>query len=60
MSNLLTFECCKKLGLEHNKVFSNIMGIGGAQRPVIGRTNLTIHSNVNSKVMYAIKVLSKK
>lgn len=57
MSNLLTVECCKKLGLKQNKVFSNIKGIGEIQKPVIGKSNLTIHSRADSKIMYSIEVL---
>lgn len=57
MSNLLTFDCCKKLGLPYSKISSNIVGIGDTIEPLKGRTSLIIQSNFDSNIKYPIEVL---
>lgn len=57
MSNLLTFECCKKLGLPYFKLLSSVIGIGGTTTPLKGRSNLTIHSNINPNIKLSVEVL---
>lgn len=57
MSNLLTFETCKKLGLSYSKLTSNVHGIGGTVKPLKGRASLNIFSNINPHLKYSIEVL---
>lgn len=57
MSNLLTVDSCKKLGLSYSKLSSNVQGIGGTVKPLRGRTSLNIFSNINPNLKYSIEVL---
>ncbi|KAJ8961944.1 hypothetical protein NQ317_001038 [Molorchus minor] len=57
MSNLLTFDSCKKLGLPYTKFNSKVFGIGNMIKPIKGSTNLKINSVVNPGIRYSIEVL---
>ncbi|KAJ8969795.1 hypothetical protein NQ317_004059 [Molorchus minor] len=57
MSNLITTDCCKRLGLTYSKLSSNVQGIGGYVRPLKGRTSLTFFSKLSPYNRYAIEVV---
>lgn len=57
MSNLLTIDCCKALGLPYEKISSNISGVGGNCQLVKGKCNIVISSRVDRSAKYGFEVL---
>lgn len=55
--NLLTVECCKKLGLKVSKCFSSVQGLGDNTQAVRGVTNLSIASRHNSESTFSISAI---
>lgn len=57
MSNLITLECVRKLGICYSKLNLNIVGIGGAEQPLKGKTVLSVISKYNQNVKFPIEAL---
>lgn len=57
MSNLITYECIKKLGFSYSKLNLNIVGIGGTEQPLRGKTSFPIISRLNQNVRFPIEAL---
>lgn len=57
MSNLITIDCCRILGLPYSKLFASVIGIGGVSKALKGKTNLTIQSRIDPMYKYPLEVL---
>lgn len=56
VTNLLTQDCCKRLGLGYVNRTSNVVGLEGLLRSIKGRTSLTLYSNADNIIKYTIEV----
>lgn len=57
MSNFLTVDCCNKLGLTYTKLNTHAITIGELEKPIKGRTSVTIFSNLNPNFEYSFEAL---
>lgn len=55
--NLLTTECCKKLGLRYTKINSSVQGLGQNSQSVRGVTDIIIASRFDQTKKYDVQAL---
>lgn len=55
--NLITFSCCRRLGLPLDKVFASVKGIGNSGSQVKGQTSFTFTSRFDTAIKYPVKAL---